>query len=139
MKELIRSSAAEYLTFVAAAGSDDEAVEIRYQDQNLWRTQKMMAALYDVDVRTVSEHLGNLFRSTELSQEATIRNFRIVQREGTRSVTRDVQHYSLQAIIAVGFKIENERAVQNKLHWAIHGNTAAEVIIDRADAPGAPQ
>jgi len=212
----IRSSAAEYLTFVAAAGSGEQSVEMRYEDENIWLTQKMMATLYDVDVRTINEHIGKIYADDELSPEATIRNFRIVQTEGTRQVSRDVKHYSLQMIIAVGFKVNNERAVQfrkwanqivkdytiqgwvmdverlksggsiltedyfekqlerireirlserkfyqkvtdiyatsidydptakatrrffaavqNRLHWAIHGHTAAELVVERANA-----
>ena len=189
---------------------------MRYQDENVWLTQKMMATLYDVDVRTINDHIRKVFDDSELTEEATIRNFRIVQTEGSREVSRDVKHYSLQMIIAVGFKVNNDRAVQfrkwsnaivkdytiqgwvmdeerlkrggtiltqeyfekqlekireirlserrfyqkitdiyatsldydktakttkeffakvqNKLHFAVHGNTAAEVIYNRADA-----
>lgn len=212
----IRSSAAEYLTFVAASGGSAESVELRYEDENLWLTQKMMATLYDVDVRTINEHIKKVLTDGELSEEATIRKFRIVQNEGARQVHRDVLHYGLQMVIAVGFKVNSERAiqfrkwvngiamtytikgwvmdderlkssgsiltkkyfeeqlekireirasermfyqkitdlyataidydrtaqatrrffatVQNKMHYAIHGHTAAEVIVERADA-----
>ena len=213
---LARSSAAEYLTFIAATGTQKAAVEMRYEDENIWLTQKMMATLYDVDVRTINEHLQKVFADGELvDNAATIRNFRIVQAEGERRVSRDTKHYNLQAIIAVGFKVNNPRAgqfrkwagqivkdytiqgwtmdverlkkghlftdeyferqqavireirlserkfyqkvtdlyatafdydrsaqatrdffalVQNKLHWAVHRHTAAEVIVARADA-----
>lgn len=213
---LTRSSAAEYLTFIAATGPQETSVEMRYEDENIWLTQKMMATLYDMDVRTVNEHLQTLFGDGELAQnEATVRNFRMVQTEGVRQVSRDTKHYNLQAIIAVGFKVNNPRAVQfrkwankivkdytiqgwtmdverlkkghlftdeyferqqavireirlserkfyqkvtdlyatafdydssaqttrgffalvqNKLHWAVHRHTAAEVIVSRADA-----
>jgi hypothetical protein len=212
---LVRSSAAEYLTFVAATGNAQSSVEMRYEDENLWLTQKMMATLYDVSVPAVSQHLKRIYADSELEREATVKQFLMVQTEGEREVQRKVDHYSLQAIIAVGFKIENERAVQfrkwasqivkdytiqgwvmdaerlksggsvltdefferqlekvreiraserkfyqkitdiyataldydtsatatkrffaavqNKLHYAIHGQTAAEVIVDRAD------
>ena len=212
----IRSSAAEYLTFVAASGGSDEAVEMRYEDENLWLTQKMMAVLYDVDVRTINDHIKKVLSDDELTEAATIRKFRIVQTEGTRQVNREVLHYSLQMVISVGFKVNSERAVQfrkwvngiahtytikgwvmdeerlknngsiltkeyfeeqlekvreirasermfyqkitdlyataidydrtaqatrrfyatvqNKLHYAVHGHTAAEVIVERADA-----
>lgn len=212
---LIRSSAAEYLTFVAATGSSEISVEMRYEDENIWLTQKMMATLYDVTVPAVNQHLKRIYSDNEMTREATIKKYLIVQTEGNRQVKREVDHYSLQAIIAVGFKIENERAVQfrkwasqivkdytiqgwvmdverlkhggsvldnefferqlekvreirlserkfyqkitdiyataldydpsatatkrffaavqNKMHYAIHGNTAAEVIVDRAD------
>ncbi|MDR0274352.1 MAG: virulence RhuM family protein [Burkholderiaceae bacterium] len=213
---LIRSSAAEYLTFVAATGDSQQSVEMRYQDENIWLTQKMMATLYDVGVNTVNYHLQKIFDDAELLPEATIRKYRIVQTEGAREVSREIEHYNLQAIIAAGFKINNERAiqfrkwantivkdytiqgwimdearlkndgsiltkefferqlqkireirlserrfyqkitdiyatsldydvtaaatrrffatVQNKLHWAIHGQSAAEVVYTRADA-----
>lgn len=211
---LVRSSAAEYLTFVAAGGNSEASVEMRYEDENVWLTQKMMAALYDVSVPAINQHLKRLFSDNELEPGATIKKYLIVQTEGSRQVERSVEHYSLHAIIAVGFKIENERAVQfrkwanqivkdytiqgwtmdaerlkhggtltdefferqlekireirlserkfyqkitdiyataldydpsatatkrffaavqNKMHYAVHGQTAAEVIVDRAD------
>ncbi|MDR3158085.1 MAG: virulence RhuM family protein [Zoogloeaceae bacterium] len=211
----IRSSAAEYLTFVAATGDRSQSVEMRYEDENIWLTQKMMSTLYDVSVPAINQHLKRIFADRELEPGATIKKYLIVQTEGRRTVQREVEHYNLQAIIAVGFKIENERAVQfrkwanqivkdytiqgwvmdverlksggsvltkefferqlekireirlserkfyqkitdiyataldydpsaaatqrfftamqNKLHYAIHGQTAAEVIVDRAD------
>lgn len=117
-KELaIRSSAAEYLTFVASTGESDASFEMRYEDENIWLTQKMMAALYDVDVRTVNEHIKKIYADGELTEQATIRKFRIVQTEGVRQVNREVTHYNLQAIIAVGFKVNNQRAVQFR-KWA---------------------
>ena len=212
----IRSSAAEYLTFIAATGDNPDSIEMRYEDENVWLTQKMMAELFGVDVRTINEHLLNIYADNELIETSTIRKFRIVQTEGPRKVEREINHYNLQAIIAVGFKINNQRAVQfrkwansivkeytiqgwsmdverlknfgtvltkdyfekqlevireirlserrfyqkitdiystaldydpsakttidffkkvqNKLHWAIHGHTAAELIFKRADA-----
>ncbi|MBL3600351.1 MAG: virulence RhuM family protein [gamma proteobacterium endosymbiont of Lamellibrachia anaximandri] len=212
---IVRSSAAEYLTFVAATGDSKTSVEMRYEDENIWLTQKMMATLYDVSVPAINQHLKRIFSDNELEREATVKKYLIVQTEGKRQVKREVDHYSLQAIVAVGFKIENERAVQfrkwanrivkdytiqgwamdverlkaggsvldnafferqlekireirlserkfyqkitdiyatsldydttatatkrffaavqNKMHYAIHGNTAAEVIVDRAD------
>ena len=108
----IRSSAAEYLTFVAAGGKSAESIEIRYEDENIWLTQKMMAVLYDSSVSTINEHIKNILADHELQEEATIRNFRIVQTEGDRSISRSVKHYGLQMIIAVGFKVNSERAVQ---------------------------
>ena len=108
----IRSSAAEYLTFVAATGENPSRVELRYEDENIWLTQRMMAELYGVDVRTINEHIRKIYADNELSESATVRNFRIVQTEGGREVCRDVKHYSLQMIISVGFKVNNERAVQ---------------------------
>ena len=113
----IRSSAAEYLVYMAAVGDNPESIEIRYQDENVWLTQKMMAQLYDVDVRTTNEHISHIFNDGELDQGATVRNFRIVQIEGSRNVSREVMHYNLQMIIAVGFKVNNEKAVQFR-KWA---------------------
>jgi hypothetical protein len=208
---LIRSSAAEYLTFVAASGNG--GVEAVYADENVWLSQKMMAQLYDVDVRTVNYHLKTVFADSELEASSVIQRFRITAADGKGY---DTQHYNLAAIIAVGYKVNSERAVQfrkwatgivesftrkgfamdderlksdgtvlgkryfeeqlqrireirlserkfyqkitdiyatsidydvtaqatkrffatvqNKLHWAIHGQTAAEVIYHRADA-----
>ena len=114
---LIRSSAAEYLTFVAAGGGSEGSVEMRYEDENIWLTQKMMATLYDVSVPAINQHLKRVFTDNELTREATVKQYLIVQTEGSREVRREVEHYSLQAIIAVGFKIENERAVQFR-KWA---------------------
>ncbi|MFI3293524.1 MAG: virulence RhuM family protein [Rikenellaceae bacterium] len=113
----IRSSAAEYLTYVSVVGDQQSSVEMRYEDENVWLTQKMMAQLYDVAPNTINEHIKKIFDDSELQEVATIRNFRIVQIEGTREVSRDVKHYSLQMIIAVGFKVNNERAVQFR-KWA---------------------
>ena len=208
---LVRSSAAEYLTFVAASGQG--GVEAVYADENVWLTQKMMGLLYDVETHTVNYHLKQIFADSELQENSVIRNFRITAADGK---TYDTQHYNLSAIIAVGYKVNSERAVQfrkwatgiiesftikgyamdderlkndgsilgkkyfeeqlqrireirlserkfyqkitdiystaidydvtaqstkrffatvqNKLHWAIHGQTAAEVILHRADA-----
>ena len=113
----IRSSAAEYLTYVASVGDQQDSIEMRYEDENIWLTQKMMATLYDVDVRTINEHIKKIYSDSELEEDSTIRNFRIVQTEGSRQVTRDTKHYNLQMIIAVGFKVNNERAVQFR-KWA---------------------
>ncbi|MGL5020257.1 MAG: virulence RhuM family protein [Luteolibacter sp.] len=208
---IVRSSAAEYLTFVAAGGDSEASVEMRYEDENVWLTQKMMAALYDVSVPAINQHLKRIFSDNELEEEAVVKPYLITAADGKNYRTK---HYSLQAIIAVGFKIENERAVQfrkwatqivkdytiqgwtmdterlkqggtltdefferqlekireirlserkfyqkitdiyataldydpsatatkrffaavqNKIHYAVHGQTAAEVIVDRAD------
>lgn len=209
-KSLVRSSSAEYLTFIAASG--EGGVDAIYADENIWVTQKMMGTLYNVDVRTINEHLKNIFKDNELQEDSVIRKFRITATDGKNYNT---QHYNLSAIIAVGYKVNSERAVQfrkwatqivqeftvkgfamdderlkndgtilgkkyfeeqlqrireirlserkfyqkitdlystaidydvtaqatkrffatvqNKLHWAIHGQTAAEVIVNRAD------
>jgi len=207
----IRSSAAEYLTFVAASG--EGGIEVVYADEDIWLSQKMMGILYDVNVRTVNEHLKHILTDNELQADSVIRNFRITATDGKNYNT---QHYNLSAIIAVGYKVNSERAVQfrkwatviikdytikgyvmdderlkndgtilgkqyfeeqltrireirlserkfyqkitdiyataidydvtaqatqrffatvqNKLHWAIHGQTAAEVVYARADS-----
>ena len=105
----IRSSAAEYLTFVAANGDDKNSVEVRYEDENIWITQKMLAILYDVDVRTINYHIKKIFDDSELEEASVIRNFRITAADGK---SYDTKHYNLQMIIAVGFKVNSERAVQ---------------------------
>ena len=209
-KALIRSSSAEYLTFIASTG--EGGVEAIYADENIWLTQKMMGTLYNVNVRTINEHLQKIFKDNELQDDAVIRNFRITASDGKNYNSK---HYNLSAIIAVGYKVNSERAVQfrkwatqivqeftikgfamdderlkndgtilgkkyfeeqlqrireirlserkfyqkitdiyataidydfssestkrffatvqNKLHWAIHGQTAAEVIVERAN------
>ena len=113
----IRASAAEYLTFVAATGGNESSFEMRYEDENIWLTQKMMATLYGVSIPAINQHLKRLFEDNELVPGATIKQYLIVQTEGTRQVQRPIDHYNLQAIIAVGFKIENENAVQFR-KWA---------------------
>jgi len=111
----IRSSAAEYLTFVASSG--EEGVELRYENENIWLTQKLMAALYAVDISTINQHIKKIYEDSELSESSTIGKYPIVQIEGNRQVTRDVLHYNLQMIIAVGFKVNNEKAVRFR-KWA---------------------
>ncbi len=113
----IRSAAAEYLTYVASVGDQSDSIEMRYEDENIWLTQRMMATLYDVALPTINEHIKKIFSDSELEEGATIRKFRIVQSEGSRQVNREVAHYNLQMIIAVGFKVNNERAVQFR-KWA---------------------
>ena len=105
----IRSSAAEYLTFIAANGDDQEAIEIRYEDENIWLTQKMMAALYDVSVSAINQHLKKIFDDNELDENSVIKKYLITANDGKSYNTK---HYNLQAIIAVGFKVNDERAVQ---------------------------
>ena len=109
---MIRSSAAEYLTFVASTGSNQGNFEMRYEDENIWLTQKMMATLYDVEVPTINYHIKKVLQDSEVQQEATMRKFLIVQNEGTRLISREVDHYNLQMIISVGFKVNSDRAVQ---------------------------
>ena len=105
----IRSSAAEYLTYVASVGDTENSVEMRYEDENIWLTQKMMATLYDVDVRTINYHIKKILNDSELQESSVIRKFRITAEDGKNYNTN---HYSLEMIIAVGFKVNSERAVQ---------------------------
>ena len=90
----IRSSAAEYLTYVAAVGDDKDSIEVRYEDENIWLTQKMLATVYGVNVATINEHIKNIYKDNELDKDSTIRNFLIVQKEGNRDVSRKVAHYN---------------------------------------------
>ena len=113
--KLIRSSAAEYLTYVAAAG--ENGVELRYEDENIWLTQKMLSVLYGVSTSAINQHIKKIYEDKELEEKSTIKNFLIVQDEGNRKISRNVIHYNLQMIIAVGFKIDNERAIQFR-KWA---------------------
>lgn len=105
--EIVRSSAAEYLTFIAATG-EGGGVDVVYADENIWLSQKMMAELYSVNVRTISDHLQKIFDDNELQKDSVIRKFRITATDGKNYNT---QHYNLSAIIAVGYKVNSERAV----------------------------
>jgi hypothetical protein len=107
---LVRSSAAEYLTFVATAGTG--GVEAVYADENVWITQKRMATLYDVETHTINYHLKKVFSDSELQEDSVIRNFRITAADGK---SYDTKHYNLSAIVAVGDKVNSERAVQDRL------------------------
>ena len=113
----IKSSAAEYLTFISATGDNEKSIEMRYEDENIWLTQKMIAELYSVTISAINQHLKNIYDDNELEEKATIKKYLIVQIEGKRQVSRNIDHYNLQAIIAVGFKVNNERAVQFR-KWA---------------------
>jgi hypothetical protein len=110
----LTSGVTEYLTYIAATGDSETSVEMRYENENVWLTQKMMAELYGVNIRTVNEHLKNIFNDNELNEDSVVRNFRITAADGKNYNTK---HYNLQAIIAVGFKINNERAVRFR-KWA---------------------
>ena len=140
-KELpIRSSAAEYLTFVASTGESDASFEMRYEDENIWLTQKMMAALYDVTKQTISQHINRIYADGELTPEATVKKYLTVQTEGNRQVSRSQDHYNLQMIIAVGFKVNNQRAVQFR-KWAgqivkDHTIQGWTMDVERVDAGG---
>ncbi|WP_329809039.1 virulence RhuM family protein [Enterocloster citroniae] len=110
----IHSSAAEYLTYVASTGSNLDSFEMRYEDENIWLTQKMMATLYDVSVSAINQHLKRIFEDNELVEESVIKKYLITASDGKSYSTK---HYNLQAIIAVGFKVNNERAVRFR-KWA---------------------
>ena len=115
--KLVRSSAAEYLTYVASVGGNERSVEMRYEDENIWLTQKMIAVLYDVSKQTISQHIRRIYEDGELSPELTVKKYLTVQSEGNREITRNLDHYNLQMIVAVGFKVNNQRAVQFR-KWA---------------------
>ena len=105
----IHSSAAEYLTYVAAVGDNADSVEMRYEEENIWLTQKMMATLYDVSVPAINQHLKRIFDDGELVEQAVVKKYLITAADGKSYSTK---HYNLQAIIAVGFKVNNDRAVR---------------------------
>lgn len=109
----MRSSAVEYLSFVLAIGDSEKRVELRYEDENIWMTQKMMAELYGVSVSAINQHLKKLIEDNEIN-DSVIKKYLITAVDGKRYNTA---HYNLQATISVGFKVENERAVQFR-KWA---------------------
>ncbi|MCM2359473.1 MAG: virulence RhuM family protein [Geobacteraceae bacterium] len=111
----IRNSTAEFLIFTKQAG--ESTIEVRVEDETVWLTQKLMAVLFEVSVPTINEHLANLYAQGEIAKGSTIRNFRTVQKEGNRDVARNVDFYNLDAIIAVGFRVNSARAVQFR-QWA---------------------
>ena len=111
----IRNSTAEFLIFTAQAG--ENGIEVRYEDETIWLTQKLMAALFDIGVNTINYHLKEVYASGEILPEATIRKYRIVQIEGSRSIAREVDHYNLDAIISVGYRVNSLRATQFR-QWA---------------------
>ena len=111
---LVRSSAAEYLTFIATAGEDKDSVEMRYEDENIWLTQKMMATLYGVSIAAINQHIKKIFEDSELESSSVIKKYLITAADGK---SYNTNHYNLQMIIAVGFKVNNERAVQFR-KWA---------------------
>lgn len=111
----IRNSTAEFLIFTAQSG--ESGIEVRFEDETVWLTQKMMAALFEVTTPTINEHLNNIYKSEELQENSTVRKFLIVQMEGSREVKRDVDHYSLDAIISIGYRVNSERATRFR-RWA---------------------
>lgn len=129
-EKLVKHSSAQFLVFV---DSGEESIEVRYDGGTIWLTQKLMAQLFGVDVSTINHHLGQVFESGELSQQATIGNFPIVRQEGTRQVTRQVRHYNLDAIISVGYRVNSVRATQFR-QWAtgiLRDFTLRGYVIDR--------
>ena len=114
-KRLIRNSTAEFLIFTGQSG--EQSIEARFEDETIWLSQKLMAELFDVNIRTISEHIGNIFEQEEVTPEATIRKFRIVQNEGSREVARNIDFYNLDAIISVGYRVNSVRATQFR-QWA---------------------
>ena len=112
--DIVHSSTAEYLTYIAASGGDSENLEILYQDETVWLTQKMMAALYDVSIPAINQHIKTIFNDGELAPDSVIKEYLTTAADGKKYTTK---HYNLQLIIAVGFKINNERAVRFR-KWA---------------------
>ena len=115
-KSLVRSGAAEYLTYIASVGNEENFVELRYEDENIWLTQKAMAKLYDVTVAAINQHIKRIFADKELDEPAVIKKYLITADDGKHY---QANHYNLQMIIAVGFKVNSERAVQFR-KWVNH-------------------
>ncbi|MGY4675798.1 virulence RhuM family protein [Ursidibacter arcticus] len=113
MTKLIRNSTAEFLIFTNQTG--DQSIDVRYEDNEIWLTQKRIAELFEVNVRTVNEHLKNIFESEELNELSVIRNFRITAADGKNYNTK---HYNLDAVISVGYRVNSVRATQFR-QWAI--------------------
>lgn len=111
----IRNSTADFLIFTLESG--ERNIEVRYEDETIWLSQKMIALLFDVSIPTVNEHLTSIFESGELNREATYRKFRLVQKEGNRDVSRNIEHYNLDAVISVGYRVNSIRATQFR-QWA---------------------
>ena len=109
-----RSSVAQFLTYVASVGGADERYEIRYEDENIWMSQKMLAQVYGIEINSINYHIKKIFADAELDERSVIRKIRITGLDGK---IYNVNHYNLQVIIALGFKIDNERAVQFR-KWA---------------------
>lgn len=112
---IVKNSTAEFLIFQTQ--SKEDAIDVKYEDEMLWLSQKMMAKLFCVEVSTINEHLKNIFKSEELEKKLTIRKFLIVQKEGNREINRGVDFYNLDAIISVGYRVNSKRATQFRI-WA---------------------
>ncbi len=127
----IRSSAAEFLIFEEQSHAD--GVDVVYQDGTLWMSQRMMGLLFDVESNTITYHLGEVYKSGELEQISTTRKIRVVQKEGSRNVNREIDHYNLDAIISVGYRVNSIRATQFR-RWAtqvLSKFTQKGYVIDR--------
>lgn len=111
-KKQIRNSTAEFLIFTAQAG--EGSLEVRYEDETIWLTQKLIAQLFDVTVPTINEHLKNILACNELQEYSVVRKFRITAADGK---SYDTQHYNLDAIISVGYRVNSVRATQFR-QWA---------------------
>ena len=122
----IRSSAAEYLTYVAAIGDKQDSIEMRYEDENIWLTQKMMATLYDVGLPTINEHIKKIFEDCELNEVSTIRKFRIVQNEGNRQVTHLCFVFLGNQPFATRSRCLNSSSIDQK-----HENATTPSIVDK--------
>ena len=109
-----KSSAAQYLTYIASVGQVDERFEIRYEDENIWMSQKMLAQVYGVEVPNIAYHLRKLFQDAELDKNSVIKEIIITAQDGKKYT---VNHYNLQVIIALGFKIDNEKSIAFR-KWA---------------------
>lgn len=130
-KLTVRSSAAEFLIFEEQSHAD--GVEVIYQDGTLWMSQRMMGLLFDVESNTITYHLGEVYKSGELEQSSTTRKIRVVQQEGTRNVNREIDHYNLDAIISVGYRVNSIKATQFR-RWAtkiLSQYTQKGYVIDR--------
>ena len=114
-KLLMRNSTAEFLIFTSQAG--ENSIEVMVQDETVWLTQKMISTLFEVEVNTINYHIKEIYKSGELQETATIRNFRIVQTEGKRQVSRGIEFYNLDVIISVGYRVNSQRATQFR-QWA---------------------
>ncbi|MDU2937908.1 MAG: RhuM family protein [Enterobacteriaceae bacterium] len=114
-KHLSQSPAGEFIMFASSDGKI--RVECRFESDTIWLSQASMADLYDKDVRTINEHLINIFSEGELGQSSTSRKFRIVRQEGKRQVSREIDHYNLEAILAVGYRVRSQRGTQFR-QWA---------------------
>lgn len=112
---IIRNSTAEFLTFELQSKQD--SIEVRYEDETIWLTQKMMSALFDVESNTITYHLKEIYKTGELDKESTARKFRVVQTEGSRQVEREVDHYNLDAVISVGYRVNSIKATEFR-RWA---------------------